>query len=295
LYLGHVVWSKTIFKHVPPSISSCWFFSPTPPIHFCILKHIPCSLSALLYSTLQQCCWRGTSPLRDPWNYLVNYQRFCLFLPIRWMMPTSGIVPIPCADAAEGMVQLPANSKCPSKLLGALACRAARRKVLEHVALGHGSRVVQRKSLPLVGFTSLPVASLLSTATTATSSPMSKEEVTSPSPPFGKSTPPARRLPRVEVQVVPVIKDRSWQCHLCTYEQELVPGSRTCITCHSTRRWLHRAPWCVVKSKLVDRMKGSGKSGFPNCRLGNRCRACLLARREKCINDLWIDAKGSLK
>ena len=128
-----------------------------------------------MYSTLQQCCWRGTSPLRDPWNYLISYQRFCLFLPIRWMMPTSGIVPIPCADVAEGMVQLPANSKRPSKLLGTLACRAARRKVLEHVALGQGSRVVQRKSPPLVGFTSLPVASLLSTASTAASTPMSKE------------------------------------------------------------------------------------------------------------------------
>jgi len=61
--LGHVVWSKTIFKHVPPSISSCWFFSPTPPIHFCILNHVPCSSIALLYFTLQQCCWRGTSPV----------------------------------------------------------------------------------------------------------------------------------------------------------------------------------------------------------------------------------------
>ena len=109
-------------------------------------------------------------------------------------MPTSGIVPIPCADVAEGMVQLPADSKRPSKLSGASARRAARRKVLEHVALGHGSRVVERKSPPLGGFTSLPVASLLSTATTATSSPMSKEEVTSPSPPFWKSTPPARRV-----------------------------------------------------------------------------------------------------
>ena len=171
-------------------------------------------------------------------------------------MPTSGIIRIPCADAAEGVVQLPANSKRPSKLSGAWARRAARRKVLEHVALGH--RVVQRKSPPLVGFTSLPVASLLSSATAAASTPMSME-ATSPSPPFGKlSPPPARRSPRVEVQVVPVIKDRSWQCHSCTYEQDLVPGSRTCIMCHSTRRRLHCAPWCVVKSKLVDRTRGSG-------------------------------------
>jgi hypothetical protein len=212
--------------------------------------------------------------------------RFCLHLPIRWMMPTSGIVPIPCADAAEGMVQLPSNLKRRSKLSGALACRAARRKVLQHVALGHGSRVVQRKSPPLVGFTSLPVAFLLSTAST-TSSTMSKEEVTSPSPPFGKSTPPARRSPRVETQVVPVIQDRSWQCHLCTYEQDLVPGSRACIMCHSTRRRLvHCAPWCVVKSKLVHRKRGGGKSGCPNCRLGDRCKACWLACLEKCIDDI---------
>ena len=212
------------------------------------------------------------------------------------MMPASGIVPIPCTDAAEGMVQLPVNSKRPSKLSGALARRAARRRVLEHVALGHGSRVVQRKSPPLVGLTLLPVASLLSTASTSASSPMAMDEVTSPSAPFGKLTPPACRSPRVQAQVVPVIQDRSWQCHSCTYEQDLVPGSRTCIMCHSTRRRLvHCAPWCVVKSKLVHRMRGSGKSGCPNCRLGDRCKACRLARLEKCIDDIWIDAKGPLK
>ncbi len=100
-------------------------------------------------------------------------------------MPTSGIIRIPCADAAEGVVQLPANPKRPSKLSGACACRAARRKVLEHVALGH--RVVQRKSPPLVSFTSLPVASLLSPATAAASSPISMEAM-SPSPPLGEGT-----------------------------------------------------------------------------------------------------------
>ena len=125
-----------------------------------------------------------------------------------WMMLTSGIIPNPCAAAAEAVVQFPANSKLPSKLSGAWACRAARRKFLEHVALGH--RVpVQRKSPPLVSFTSLPVASLLSPATAAASTPMSME-ATSPSPPFGKlSPPPAHRSPRVEAQVVPVIQDRS--------------------------------------------------------------------------------------
>ena len=166
---------------------------------------------------------------------------------------------------------------------------------MEHVALGHGYRVVQRKSPPLVGFTSLPVASLLLPATAAASPPMSME-ATSLSPPLGKlSPPPARRLPRVEAQVVPVIQDRSWQCHLCTYKQDLVPGSRTCIMCHSTRRQLHCAPRCVVKSKLVDRTRGTGKSGCPNCRLGDRCKACRLARHEKCLNDIWTDAKGPLK
>ncbi len=49
----------------------------------------------------------------------------------------SGIVPIPCAAAAEGVVQLPADSKRLSRLLGAWAHQAARRTVLEHVALGH--------------------------------------------------------------------------------------------------------------------------------------------------------------
>jgi hypothetical protein len=210
-------------------------------------------------------------------------------------MPTSGIVPIPWAAAAEGVVQLPANSKRPSKLSGACACRAVWRKVLEHVALGH--RVVQHKSPPLVGLTLLPVASLLSPATAAASSTPMSMEATSPSPPFWKlSPPPARRSPRVQAQVVPVIQDRSWQCHSCTYEQDLVPGSRTCIMCHSTRRRLHCArPLCVVKSKLVDRTRGSGKSGCPNCYLGNRCKACRLARHEKCIDDIWIDAKDPLK
>jgi hypothetical protein len=213
------------------------------------------------------------------------------------MMPTSGIVPFPCAAATEGVVQLPADSKRPSKLSGAWARRAARRKVLEHVALGHGNCVVHRKSPPLDGFNSLPVASLLSPATAAASPPMSME-ATPPSPPLGKlSPPPARRSPRVEAQVVPVIQDCSWQCHLCTYEQDFVPGSRTCIMCNLTRKRLHCAPQRVGKrSKLVVRTRSSDKSDCPNCRLAERCKACQLARREKCVNDIWIDdAKGPLK
>jgi hypothetical protein len=155
------------------------------------------------------------------------------------------------------VVQLPADLKHPSKLLGTMACRAAQRKVLEHVALGHGNRVVQRKSPPLFGFNLLPVASLLSSAAAAASSPMSME-ATSLSPP------PAHRLPCVEAQAVPTIQDRSWQCHLCTYKQDFVPGSRTCVMCHSTRRQLHCASQRVGKFKLVVRTRGSGKSDCPN-------------------------------
>ena len=175
-----------------------------------------------------------------------------------------------------------------------MACRAARRKVLKHVALGHGNRAVHRKSPPLFGFNSLPVTPLLSSAAVAASPPMSME-ATSLSPPLGKSSPPpACRLPRVEAQVVPMIQDHSWQCYSCTYKQDFVPGSRTCIMCHSTRRQLHCASQHVGKFKLVVRMSGSGKSDCPNCRFGERCKACLLACHEKCI-DIWMDANGTLK
>ena len=129
---------------------------------------------------------------------------------IQRMMLTSGIVSIPCAAATEGAVQLPADLKRPSKLSGAMACRSAQRKVLEHVALGHGNHVVQHKFPLLVGFNSLPDASLLLPATAAASPPMSME-VTSPLPPLGKLSPPlARRSPWVEAQVVPSIQDCSW-------------------------------------------------------------------------------------
>jgi hypothetical protein len=216
------------------------------------------------------------------------------------MMPTSGIVPVPCAAAAEAVVQLPADSKRISKLLGARARQDARRKVLEHVALGHGNRAgVQRKSLPLVGFTSLSVASLLSPVTAA--SPLMSIGAPSPSPLLGKLSPPpaARRSPRVEVEVT-AIKERSWQCHSCTYEQDFVPGSRMCVMCNSTRRRLHGhgAPqkFFGESKPTIVRPGGRGKLYCPNCRLGDRCKACLLARREKSLNeDIWTDAKGPLK
>ena len=55
---------------------------------------------------------------------------------------TTGIVPISCSAAREGVVELPADSKRISKLSVARARQVARRKqVLELVALGHGSVV----------------------------------------------------------------------------------------------------------------------------------------------------------
>ena len=160
-------------------------------------------------------------------------------------MPTSGIIPIPCTAATEHVVQLPADLKSPSNLVGAMARRAARRKMLEHVALGHGNHVVRCKSPPLTGFSSLPVASLLLPATVATSPPMSME-ATSLSPPLGKSSPPlAHRSPWVEAQVVPVIQDRSWRCHSCTYKQifsrvqvvHYVPFNKEAVTLCFTVCW----------------------------------------------------------
>jgi len=191
-------------------------------------------------------------------------------VPSQWSMENEGGVWTHFAyilqdDANEWrVVQLPADLKRPSKLLGTMACRAAQRKVLEHVALGHGNRVVQCKSPPLFGFNLLPVASLLSSAAAAASSPMSME-ATSLSPPLGKlSPPPAHRLPCVEAQAVPTIQDRSWQCHSCTYKQDFVPGSRMCVMCHLTRRRLHCASQRVGKFKLVVRTRGIGKSDCPN-------------------------------
>jgi len=214
------------------------------------------------------------------------------------MMPTSSIVPVPCSAAREGVVKLPADSKrlSISKLPGARARQVARRKVMEHVALGHENCVVvQRKSPPLVGFTSLPVASLLLPVTAA--SPPMPIGAPSPSPLLRKLSPPpaARRSPRVEVEVT-VIKEGSWQCHSCTYKQDFAPGSRTCVMCNLTRRRLHGAPQTFFgESKLpIVRPGGRGKSYCPNCRLGDRRKACLLARREKCLNDIWTDAKGPL-
>ncbi len=84
-------------------------------------------------------------------------------------MTTSGNVPVPCTAATDAVVQLPAGSKPLSKLLGAYACQAARRRVLEHIALIHGARVVVPRKSPssLVDFSSLPVTVIITPATTA--------------------------------------------------------------------------------------------------------------------------------
>jgi len=63
------------------------------------------------------------------WRMREEYSYLLILLLTRRMMPTSGIVPIPCAAATERVVQLPADSKHPSKLSSAMARRAARRKV----------------------------------------------------------------------------------------------------------------------------------------------------------------------
>ena len=86
-----------------------------------------------------------------------------------FMMPTSGNVPVPCTAATDAVVQLPAGSKPLSKLSGAYARQAAQRRVLEHIALIYGARVVAPRKSPssLVGFSLLPVTVIITPATTA--------------------------------------------------------------------------------------------------------------------------------
>ena len=234
-------------------------------------------------------------------------------------MPTSGVVPIPCSAVADGEVVLPADLKPLTKVLGASARQAARRKVLEHVALSHGKVAVPCKLPPLVAFPSSPVATLLSSPATAASagSPRRSPRVVSVnyppvsgnkepfSPPTQSVLPaPSRRSPMsVSAATVQVIRDLSWQCHSCTYEQDIVPGSRTCIMCHSTRRLIRVPQHAVVgKRQVVRKMRDRTKSllcyppyNCPNCRLAERCHDCLHARREKCIIELCNDAKVPLK
>ena len=156
---------------------------------------------------------------------------------------------------------------------------------LLHICISkHVTHLECHKSPPLVGITSMPVASLLSPVTAA-SPPIS----------IGALDPSS---PGVEVKVA-VVKERSWLCHACTYKQDCVPGSRTCVMCNTTRRRLHGAPQIFFgesKPPIV-RPGGRGKLYCPNCRLGDWCNACLLACREKCLTDLWTDAdaKGPLK
>ena len=148
-------------------------------------------------------------------------------------MPTSGNVPVPCAAAADPVVQLPAGSKPVGKLSGAYARQAAWTRVMEHVAQRHGAHVAGPRKSPrsLVGFSSsLPIAAIVTPAATASFSPPK-------SPPLATqrfSPVSARRSPLVTVPVVSMIK--GWRCTSCTYEQAFVPGCGYCIMCNSTRR-----------------------------------------------------------
>jgi hypothetical protein len=184
------------------------------------------------------------------------------------------------------MTYVGSKQKCPldRKLLVTIYCYCS---MFNPPIFGFVMLVTFSKPPP----SSFLVASFILPVTTAAASPPM-------SPPLGTqklSPPPARRSPRVAVPVVPVIQGCTWQCHLCTYKQEFVPGSRTCIMCHSTRRRLHRAPQRVRKSKLVVQTRGVTYD-CPNCRLAKRCKVCLLACREKCINDIWgVDANDPLK
>jgi hypothetical protein len=93
-------------------------------------------------------------------------------------MPANGIVPIPCAAAADGVVHLPAALKPHSKLSWSWACQVARSKILEHVAKRHENHAVPRKSTPLVEFFSLLVLMfILPQEVKATSPPVKRSKV----------------------------------------------------------------------------------------------------------------------
>ena len=177
-------------------------------------------------------------------------------------MPKSQIVPVPRPALADPVICIPAPGKPVSKLSGSWACQEARRIVLDHVA--------KRQSRPI-----------------AASSPKS--------PPLGTQkliSPPARRSPRV---AVPVTKGSTWQCVSCSYEQDYVPGSRTCVMCHSTRRRSH-SHQVLWKSSIVLRTRVT-RYNCTNCRLAERCKQCLLARRQKIIDDHYalLNANDKLK
>jgi hypothetical protein len=219
-------------------------------------------------------------------------------------MPTNGIVPIPSAAAADGVVHLPAALKPHSKLSGAWACRFAWSKVLEHVVRRHENHAAPHKSTPLVEFSSLPVLMfILLQKVKATSPPMSKEEKSPSPPPAAKSKlapPPARRSPRVAAPVVLTIGDPSWHCLTCTNKEDVVLQSWTCIMCHSTRRRLLRGPQHAGVINAIVQSGGREKSpcyphyNCPNCRLASRCSACRVACHAKLIHDIWNEGNGPI-
>jgi hypothetical protein len=172
---------------------------------------------------------------------------------------------------------LPVALKPHSKLSGAWTCRVARSKVLEHVAKRHENHAVLCKSTPLVEFSSLPVLMfILPQEVKAISPPMSKEAKSPSPPPAAKSKlapPPARRSPHVAAPVVPAIGDCSWHCLTCTYKQDVIPQSRTCIMCHSMRRRLLCGPQhagvrnAIVQSRGREKLASYPRYNCPKCYL----------------------------
>ncbi len=221
-----------------------------------------------------------------------------------WKMPMNGIVPIPCAAAVDGVVNLPVALKPHSKLSGAWACQVVWSKVLEHVPKRHENHAVLRKSTPLVEFSSsLVLMFILPQEVKASSPPMPKEAKSPSLPPAAKSKlapPPACRLPLVAAPVVPAIGDCSWHCLTCTYEQDVVPQSRTCIMCHSTRWWLLRGPQHAGVRNAIVQSGGRGKLASyphyncPNCCLASQCSACRVARHAKLIHNIWNKGNGPI-
>ena len=201
-------------------------------------------------------------------------------------MPKSQIVPVPRTALADPVICVPASGKPVSKLSGSMARQEARRIVLDHVAKRQcrepSSPSVLRKSRQITLRKPAPSSSLFPSfaspvaASPPTCPPLGTQKVTSP---------PACRSPRVAVTVVPVMTGRNWQCVSCTYEQDYVPGSRTCVMCHSTRRRSHCHRVVVQKTNLVVRTR-LVRYSCPNCRLAERCKPCLVSRRQKCIDEI---------
>ncbi len=175
---------------------------------------------------------------------------------------------------------------------------------MEHVTKRHENHAVLRKSTLLVESSSLPVSMIiLPQEVKATSPPMSKEAKSPSPPPAAKSKlapPPARRLPPVAAPVVLAIGDHSRHCLTCTYEQDVVLQSRTCIMCHSTRRRLLRGPQhagvrnAILQSGGREKLASYPRYNCPNYCLASWCSTCRVAHHAKLIHDIWNKGNGPI-